>query len=1398
MIDKLYILDENKKLTCILSNENEVVFYDYEYHSYLNTGADTFDFSVKLNSDTKNKVKGKSFVLFFRNNRARMFQITECEEIETILSTSKTVKSETIALELYNSHVRACIIEGNIRIFLTTVLQDSNYKIGYISPSLDNIIKTTIIEKTTPVYVALQDAIKTYDNIELEFYIDVIDSITGKYELYVNIYADGEKGNKTYKRIESNFNSFGITREENSLEFCSGIIPIGINNIDIKDIEWSKSNGFPLDKPLGQDFILDPEAHALFSNGDKYIITQIEFDDNNSSDLCWSAYNKLQEIKQTKFNYNVSVYLTDEEYETIETGDTVYVVSDKFEPSIQLEARISELILTDSNNECKLSNYKEVKSNIKNISMNDIIQNAINEVTGLGVGKLTQANILAIYDYLTKLNMRKEDIDKIIQSLYDKLVPEIPQIPTDTEDYTKIFIETIEGGLWLGDDKVKSIKDYSLAKIETAEENPNTDNSTDYQEYKDAVKYYATFNLGTNKNNSSLSALMSDNNKYKIGPIVRYWCKKFGLDTRLVYAMIMAESSGNPYSDAAAYGLMQCEKSVYFNKKQTIKFLDGSTRTFTPSYSTMNPSNGITITLNGIKVNQNISNQIMFGCNELRMNLEKWHFNIFATLIGYNMGIGAMGWIIIKYVCDTYGYSFNGGRSIDSQSTAIKKKCYEVLETYKAPFASYRKKWQDVGGLGTLNNIELYLRWYKPYNNSLPHSLDKNGKKIGYGVNTPTSTATKEAVITGSELREKIVAKAKEIVQLHKDKKATYNQNPRTVDDTKRIKWYGQHYGIKDPYAYDCSSFVSCCYLHAGFKTVYNRSASAGTLVSGATAKSGYSMWKCDSEGIARALPGDIVMVANSKVSTSDLTASNMSKYGKTYHTMIYIGDNQVAHASKWAYVPDAIRIQSIDYYKNSGKAFFLRPFELAKADEVVLGEGEYNEDTVIPTKYITEITIKALANSTPSDFVDDEKLIEDITINDVRDNTKYPVTAPYVYVDFQATEDTQSIIDLLLALKNKYKNRPIFVAKANNEAYDTVIQSFANEEDYIIFVDTSIYTVPNSLESAKTYYDTVKTKLKSIAVGGYIEDPNKPPEEVVEKNIDIVLQANKKHEYKRVQNIYFRLPSAVKLSFWSKLIFTTVKDSEPTKVKQSNIVYLEGTDCKDGALLPKSDTTYTIIFMANSDKENYRGFKYFGSVSGKTGGGSYKDFTNFVGKEQIVKVAKTYLDNATKFKYNTKTPLSFSNPASNIGSWKTGGLYHIDCSTFIGLVCRGLTYAKSPYAKSTTSLKRNTDYGWTFNLPRTAADQAKYCVEQGWVLHGVDTVNWSNVEPGDLIFWDRDNGENGRYMNISHVAMVYDFDANGDARSIEVTTSTPPVLVRKIKDNTADKLLFVARIRKD
>ena len=100
--------------------------------------------------------------------------------------------------------------------------------------------------------------------------------------------------------------------------------------------------------------------------------------------------------------------------------------------------------------------------------------------------------------------------------------------------------------------------------------------------------------------------------------------------------------------------------------------------------------------------------------------------------------------------------------------------------------------------------------------------------------------------------------------------------------------------------------------------------------------------------------------------------------------------------------------------------------------------------------------------------------------------------------------------------------------------------------------------------------------------------------------------------------------------------------------------------------------------------------------------------------------------------------------------------------------------------------------------LPRVAAEQAEYCVSHGWVLHDIDIINYSNLEPGDMVFYDRDNGENGRYMNCSHVAIVVGpTEDGGSVNIIESTTVTNGVRITGIANNTTDKILFCARPKK-
>ena len=1085
MLGELIILDSDKKICARLTPS---LYFDYSYHPYLETGAETFDFSVTLDEELEQAITERNFVLFIRNNKYKMFQIMACEDEENIDSVVRNVQSEIVGLELRNDYIRESTITGNMNKFLDTILKDTNYKKGYVSPELDDISVETSITEPKAVYTVIQESIARYGNCEYEFTVNPIDSINGNYELIVNCYADGERGNKTYKRYDYDFNSYGMKRTGDATDLASGLIGVGANGITFKDIKWEKDQGDPLDKPLGQDFLLDPDAHDMFSNGDKYILGKYTSDTTDPGALLLETYKKLQEVKQIKYSYEIPVYLTDDEYDEIEVGDTNYIVNDKFNPPIQLEGRISELELTDSENKITLANFKNVKSNIKSLKKEDIINETIDIIKK--TGKLTTSDILAIRQYLQQLGVDKKNIDSLIKKYTDKVVPDpvkpgddTSKISEDTEDYRAINIKKIDNGLWIGDSRIHDCIKYKCGEIKgktpTTQPQPDKkeDSSKTAKQYKAAVDYYAGFGLGKwSDKYSDLKNMRSKSNHWKIYAPVEYYSKKFGLDPQLVYAMIYAESSANPYDatkySGGGYGLMQCERAAYFNKKQKIEYLDGKVEYFTPSYSNMKPKSCGTKIINGVKVDKAICNQIMFGCNELRKSLKRFKWNIFAALVGYNFGLYGCDLLICRYVAMKNGLSWVNKYGYTVQSSKVQSLYFKELEKGTAAWAGGRKWYVENKHAGTATNIECYLRWYKVVDGQLPYCIDEKGKKRGYGAIKPgTSNKSAEATAVSTEssmtraasvknaptwkisgntttkkgvaenVRKKIVNKAREICDLHqKYKKATYYGGACIYDDSKRFRVSGTIHGIKNPYCYVCSSLSSCAYLYAGLRSVTAKYGGAncayGSLVRNACKYSGYTLKKLTSKTINELLPGDLIMLSNATV-PSNVTVAWASKSGGnskyatagTHHVVVYCGKvngkRMIAHASgghKW---PRAIRYEDMSItYSSRGSmshwythGIILRPWDLARADKEAKVKNQSATKPTPPKDIVEdpdgttyEVTFKGLDSAAPKDFVEGGKLITNITVNGVTDKTPYPKTVSHVMLAFGVPSITDNI----------------------------------------------------------------------------------------------------------------------------------------------------------------------------------------------------------------------------------------------------------------------------------------------------------------------------------------------------------------------------------------------------
>lgn len=374
MVKTLYVLDRNKNIIGFISNNGSAStpFFNDKFMQILSNGAETFEFDVIADDKTNSLLIEGNYIMFEYNGSYKMFQIMTIEDDDSSYKIIKSCYCEIVGLELLNSYVRPCTIQGDIVVFFNTLLQDSNWQLGRYSSSLVNISKDINITESKSIYTLIQENINTYNSIEIEFRVEFENNKVIGY--YIDVYEDGGRGKVTHKRFEHGTNVTGITRKGDITGFYSALIGEGKDKINFKDISWSKSNGDPLDKPIGEDFLLDPEANKMFNIDGKYITGLYKTDDTNAYDLLLNTYNKLQEVKKVKYSYEVEVGMKLEEFEQIGIGDTVYVIDNNFNPPILLEARVSQLEISFSNytkNKCILANYKEVVSNIKVIKDGD-------------------------------------------------------------------------------------------------------------------------------------------------------------------------------------------------------------------------------------------------------------------------------------------------------------------------------------------------------------------------------------------------------------------------------------------------------------------------------------------------------------------------------------------------------------------------------------------------------------------------------------------------------------------------------------------------------------------------------------------------------------------------------------------------------------------------------------------------------------------------------------------------------------------------------------------------------------------------------------------------------------------------------------------------------------------
>lgn len=229
---------------------------------------------------------------------------------------------------------------------LQRVLQDTRWEVGYIDST--NPVDTNFYYQT---YLdCIQQIVKLF-NLEVTFtygFDTRHQQITSR---KVNLYL--QQGRRTGKRFEYGSNLLEVTREEDSQNIVTALVGRGKGEekyddstgeptdgygrrIGFSDVVWSKANGDPVDKPLGQEYVEDPEATKIFGYDDgKPRTSVIVFDDiDDPIELLKATWASLKSSDRPKVSFKAQV--TD--VGNLQLGDTIAII--RHEISIEYFTRV--------------------------------------------------------------------------------------------------------------------------------------------------------------------------------------------------------------------------------------------------------------------------------------------------------------------------------------------------------------------------------------------------------------------------------------------------------------------------------------------------------------------------------------------------------------------------------------------------------------------------------------------------------------------------------------------------------------------------------------------------------------------------------------------------------------------------------------------------------------------------------------------------------------------------------------------------------------------------------------------------------------------------------------------------------------------------------------------------
>lgn len=361
-----YVLDKKENLVTVL-NDGEVG-YGNAYSAYVFEKLSSYDLlemTVKADSEELSLIEEEFYIVFKDVNGWKEYTIYEIEDEDG------TNFETTIYAELSSSELIDEVVEENFStvskdpaVVLENILDGTRWQVGNVDTSIYssnfgvNTMNMNALE-------AINEISKSY-SCEVRFSYQVVDNeVVGR---FVDLYK--QFGEDKGKRFEVGKDVTSIKRNINTEGLKTAIIPYSSEItetdeetgqetkyvIDIKDVEWSKAKGDPVDKPKGQNWLGDPEALELWGRLDKdgskrHRFMPMEFNLDNAESIASMAWVQLGRYTKPKSTYEVDAVDLfaqsngNEEYEHEKTalGDTIVAIDKNFAKPLAIQTRVVEV-----------------------------------------------------------------------------------------------------------------------------------------------------------------------------------------------------------------------------------------------------------------------------------------------------------------------------------------------------------------------------------------------------------------------------------------------------------------------------------------------------------------------------------------------------------------------------------------------------------------------------------------------------------------------------------------------------------------------------------------------------------------------------------------------------------------------------------------------------------------------------------------------------------------------------------------------------------------------------------------------------------------------------------------------------------------------------------------------